>query len=105
MRHLYNEDYSEYESTASSTTAKNTDDNSSHQNKDGTKITHKNVDENSSIPDEFQCEKEKAKEHSITQDDQNHGLNSLSGMAMPMPTRFVRCFASVFLCINLSPWC
>ena len=90
---------------SSSTTAKNTDDNSSHQNEEDIKANHKNVNENSSMTDEFQGEKEKVKEQSITQDDQCHGLVSLSGIAMPMPTRFVRCFASVFLCINLSPWC
>ena len=105
MRHLYNEDYSEYQSISSSTTAKNTDDNSSHQYEEDTKINDKNVVENSCINDEFQGEKEKAKEQSITQDDQSRGLVSLSGIAMPMPTRFVRCFASVFLCLNLSPWC
>ena len=105
MRHLYNEDYSEYQSISSSTTAKNTDDNLSHENEEDTKINHKNVNENSSITDELQGEKEKAKEQSITQDDQSRGLASLSGIAMPMPTRFVRCFASMFLCINLSPWC
>ena len=105
MRHLYDEDYSEYQSISSSTTAKNTDDNSSHQNEEDIKVNHKNVNENSSITDEFQGEKEKVKEQSITQDDHSRGLASLPGIAMPMPTRFVRCFASVFLCINLSPWC
>ena len=90
---------------SSATTTKNTDDNSSHQNEEDIKANHKNVSENSSITDEFQGEKEKVKEQSITQDDQSRGLASLSGIAMPMPTRFVRCFASMFLCINLSPWC
>ena len=105
MRHLYNEDYSEYQSISSSTTAKNTDDNSSLQNEEDIKVNHKNVNEKSSITDEFQGEKEKTKEQSITQDDPSCGFASLSGIAMPMPTRFVRCFASMFLCINLSPWC
>ena len=105
MRHLYNEDYSEYQSISSSTTAKNTDDNLSHENEEDTKINHKNVNENSSITDDLQGEKEKEKEQSITQDDQSRGLASLSGIAMSMATRFVRCFASMFLCINLSPWC
>lgn len=105
MRHLYNEDYSEYQSISSSTTAKNIDDDSYQQNEEDTKISHKNVNENSSITDEFQGENEKTKEQSITQDDQSRGLASVSGIAMPMPTRFVRCFASMFLCINLSPWC
>ena len=87
---------------SSSTTAKNTDDNSSHQNEEDIKVNHKNVNENSSMTDEFQGEKEKVKEQSITQDDQSHGLVSLSGIAMPMPTRFVRCFASVF-CVSIYP--
>ena len=89
MRHLYNEDYSDIESVSSSMTIKQHESRMYTQDEKDTKSDSKDPNEKGVTSNNIIIEGKEEIDKINAPDDLIQSFSTFSGIALPMPTRFV----------------
>ena len=89
MRHLYNEDYSDLGNVSSSMTIKQHESRMYSQDEKDTKSDAKDPNEKGDTSNKINIEDKEEIDQSNAPEDLIQSFSTLSGIALPMPTRFV----------------